>query len=112
MGWDVWGKPLTFGADDLGPVPFAIAPAPDDGHMVLGKSFITLVAYCGMDIILGLAGANGRGVLHCWRGTAQHWGQRDFPLEKRTGLAPNWFQLLLRWTLNRYPLHPAVTLKG
>lgn len=64
--------PSGFGADDLGSVPFAIAPAPDDGHMVLGKSFVTLVAHCGMDVILGFAGANGRGVLHCWRGTTQH----------------------------------------
>ena len=71
--------------------------------MVLGKSFVTLVAHCGMDVILGFAGANGRGVLHCWRGTTQHWGQRGFPLEKRTGLVPNWLQLLSRGTRNRPP---------
>lgn len=43
----------------MGPVPFAIALAPDDGHMVLGKSFITLVAYSSMNIILGLVGTDG-----------------------------------------------------
>lgn len=51
--------PSGFGADDLGPVPLAIVLAPDGGHMVLGKSFVTLVAYSGMDIILGLVGTNG-----------------------------------------------------
>lgn len=51
--------PSEFGADNLGPVPLAIALAPDDGHMVLGKSFITLVAYSSMDIILGLVGTDG-----------------------------------------------------
>lgn len=64
--------PSGFGADNLGPVPLAIAPAPDDGHVALGKSFITLVAYSGMHIIFGLSGTNGRGVLHCWRGSTQH----------------------------------------
>lgn len=43
----------------MGPVPFAIVLAPDGGHMVLDKSFVTLVAYSGMDIILGLVGTNG-----------------------------------------------------
>ena len=94
--WGVWGKPLTFGADNLGPIPFAIAPASDDGHVVLGKSFVALVAYSGVDIILGLAGTNGQGILHCWRGTTQHWGQRNLHLKKWVGLRLNWFHLLLR----------------
>lgn len=64
--------PSGFGADDLGPVPLAITLAPDYGHVVLGKSFVAPVAYSGMDIILGLAGPDGRSVLHCWRGTTQH----------------------------------------
>lgn len=74
------GEPPTFGADDLGPVPLAITLAPDYGHVVLGKSFVAPVAYSGMDIILGLAGPDGRSVLHCWRGTTQHWGRRNLQL--------------------------------
>lgn len=42
----------------MGPVPLAIAPASNGGHMVLGKSFIALVPYSGMDIVLGLAGTD------------------------------------------------------
>lgn len=64
--------PSGFGADDLGPVPLAIALAPDGGHMVLGKSFVTLVAYSSMDVILGFAGTNRQSILHCWRGTTQY----------------------------------------
>lgn len=51
--------PSGFGADDLGLVPLAIAPASDDSHMVLGKSFITLIPDSGMDVILGLASTDG-----------------------------------------------------
>lgn len=50
--------PSGFGTDDLGPVPLAIALALDDGHVVLDKTFITLVAYSGMDVVFGLAGTN------------------------------------------------------
>lgn len=74
------GGPPTFGTDDLGPVPLAITLAPDGGHVVLGKSFVAPVAYSGVDVILGLAGTDGRSVLHCRRGTTQHWGCRSLQL--------------------------------
>lgn len=73
---------LTFGAHDLRPVPLPVVAASDSSHMVLGESFITLVSHSSMDIVLDLAHTNKRGILHCWRGTTQHWGQRSLWLKK------------------------------
>lgn len=50
---------------------------------MLGEAFVALVAYSGVDIVPGLAGADERGVLHGRRGAAQHCGQRTLRLGTR-----------------------------
>lgn len=105
------GQPLTLGTDDLGPVPLAITLAPDYGHVVLGKAFVAPVAYSGVDVILGLAGTDGRSVLHCWRGATQHWGRGNLQLVAITG--DEWFPLWLGVThLSRSCPLPSCDLPG
>ena len=67
---------LTFGADNLGPVPLSIVPAADSGYVVLGEPFVTLVPHSGVNTVPGFVHTDKRGILHCWRRATEHWGQK------------------------------------
>lgn len=67
-------SPLTFCAEDFGPVPLAGAVALDGGYVALGEALLALVAQAGVDAVLLLLLPHDEGVRHLRWGPTQHWG--------------------------------------